>query len=749
MRDRAFALRRHFGSFVSAMLTALISGPFANAFAAPQNSPLVFSVSATSTRAVALESVSMRAEPFSLSSEGNFSPNDPRTRITLFCMNLDLLSGEPANALSADAEDAAHVHYPLKVEYIGQVPGFEGIYMVVLRLNDLMTSNLGDVLVRLNLHGMGSNRVRVGIGQIGNGPADDNPGVGTPAPATPPPAATPQTIAQYRAQFSDPSMASGPDALRFLEQATWGPTDAELANIRSMGISNWLSNQFNTPPAFVDGTVTPALSSNYPLTTLYPTANSTCNADATCLRDNYSLYPLHVQFMTSALSRPDQLRQRVSWALHKFIVVAGRDMNNNEASWYAPYLQTIDRNAFGNFRTLLFEMTLTPGMGRYLDMAGNSRVSPNENYARELMQLFSIGTDVLNQDGTPVLDANGNRVPTYGQTEITNFARVFTGWVIPNTTSNTFNNTSVPDYIRPLAFSNNTAANGPFDIGAKTLLNGQQLAACSNCTGNAANMQAYKNAELNAAIDNIFNHQNTGPYVCTQLIHNLVTSNPSPGYVGRCAATFVANKASLTQMQQVVTEILLDPEARGDVKTDPNYGRLREPVQLMTNLLRWFSATSDFVLVTNVTGAGSFSTPLGQDVFNPPTVFSYFPADYGLPGTSLVAPEFGILDTSSSYQRANLVNTLFLANSGNGIALSSPNRPSGTQTNYSAYQAQAGDPNALVGMLNTNLMHGTMSSSMRTSIINAVNGIAASDAAGRTRTAIYLVATSSQFQVER
>src|SRR5205814_10303390 len=134
----------------------------------------------------------------------NFSPNDPRTRITLFCMNLDLLSGESANALSADAEDAALTHYPLKVEYVGQVPGFEGIYMVVMRLNDLMDGNLGDVLVRLNLHGMGSNRVRVGIGQIGGGPADDNPGVGTPAPANSPPATTPQTIAQYRAQFSDP-----------------------------------------------------------------------------------------------------------------------------------------------------------------------------------------------------------------------------------------------------------------------------------------------------------------------------------------------------------------------------------------------------------------------------------------------------------------------------------------------------------------------------------------------------------------
>ena len=497
----------------------------------------------------------------------------------------------------------------------------------------------------------------------------------------------------------------------------------------------------------------PPLSSNYPLTTLYP-VNQPSPCDATCVRDNYTLYPLHVQFMNSALTRPDQLRQRVAFALHKFIVVAGRDMNNNEASWYAPYLQTIDRDAFGNFRTLLKDVTLNPGMGRYLDMAGNSRVAPNENYARELMQLFSIGTDMLNQDGTPILDVNGNRIPTYGQTEITNFARVFTGWVIPNATTNTFSGQSVPDYIRPMAFSNNTGANGPFDIGAKTLLNGQNVPACANCTGNAANMAAYKNAELDAAMDNLFNHQNTAPYVCTQLIHSLVTSNPSPAYVGRCASVFVANKANPVQMQEVIKEILLDPEARGDVKTDPNYGHLREPVLLMTNMLRWFNATSDGVLVTTVSGAGSFSTTLGEDVFNPPTVFSYFPAGYGLPGTSLIAPEFGILDTSTSYQRANFVNTLFLANSGNGIAANPPNRPTGTQTNYSAYQATAGNCTGtsscqLVDMLNTNLMHGTMSSSMRTSIITAVTGIASSDPPGRTRTAIYLVSTSSQFQVER
>jgi len=483
------------------------------------------------------------------------------------------------------------------------------------------------------------------------------------------------------------------------------------------------------------------------------------------LRDNYSPYPLQKQFMVSALTGQDQLRQRVAFALHEMIVTSSKDLNFYETSWYAPYLQTIDRDAFTNFRTLLFDITLNPAMGRYLDMAGNSRVAPNENYARELMQLFSIGTDMLNPDGTPILDANGNRVPTYGQTEITNFARVFTGWVIPskNITLNGVPNVSVLDYITPMTFSNNTGANGPFDIGAKTLLNGQQLAACSNCTGNAANMAAYKTAELNAAIDNLFNHQNTGSYLCTQLIHHLVVSNPSPAYVGRCAATFANNGSGVRgDMKAIITEILLDPEARGDSKSDPNYGKLREPVQFMANLLRGFNATSDGVLVANSfflsPNVSSLSTQLGQDVFSPPTVFSYFPADFGLPGTSLFAPEFGILDTSSTYQRANLVNTLFIANNGagagNGLPVSSPNRPSGTQMNYSAYQAMAANCTGvgscqLVDTLNANLMHGTMSSSMRTSIINAVTGISSGDPAGRTRTAIYLVTTSSQYQVQR
>jgi uncharacterized protein (DUF1800 family) len=765
MRKRAASSKR-FTALVCAGLAMIVSGFCAPASAAPSVSPTLISVSAASTRAVALEAVSMRAEPFTLSSEGNFSPNDPRTRITLFVMNLDLLAGENQTSLTVDAEDAGHVHYPLQVEYVGQVPNFEGIYMVVVRLNDLMTSNLGDVLLRLNLHGMASNRVRVGIGQIGGGPADDPGAVGTPAPQTPPAQVTPLTLAQYQAQFSNPAMVAGADGIRFLEQATWGPTDGDLTHLRSIGLQAYLNEQFTTPPLF--GSV----QSDYPSTPLYPqfypASPPAPPCDANCTRDNYTLYPLQKQFFTNALTQPDQLRQRVAFALHQLIVVGGVQLNTNETSWYAPYLQTIDRNAFGNFRTLLYEVTLNPGMGEYLNMRGNSVVNranptPNENYAREIMQLFSIGVDTLNQDGTPVLDAQGNRVPSYDQTTIANLARVFTGWdLAPNKLWSVDGTTAVTNYLDPMVPNGNV---NRYDIAAKTLLpdinhpSPVVVPACANCTGNTSpinlqNTQTYAIAELNTAIDNLFNHPNTGPYICGQLIHQLVTSNPSPVYVGRCAAAFANNGSGVRgDMKAVTTAILLDPEARGDVKTDPDYGHLREPVLLMTGLLRTFNATSDGVLAST---PFSYTNDLGQNLFNPPTVFSYYPADYGLPGTNLFGPEFGLLDTSTTYKRANFVNTLFLANAGNGIPINNPNRPSGTQVNYSTYQSiltGGGTPQQLVDALNTRMMHGTMSQAVNANIVAAVTAVtnvnATTQAQQRTQTAIYLIASSSQYQVER
>lgn len=762
MTNRFSTPRVRFVSTLCAGLLAIVC----SAAASVQGAPLLYS-STGNTRAIAVETVTLLGEPFPINSPVILNANDTRTRISLLCSNLDLLQGESVNALSADAEDAAHNHYSLKVEYVGPVPpdpslppgtDFSGVYMVVLRLNDAMTSNLGDVLIRLNLHGVASNRVRAAIGVSGGGPADDPGAVPTPLTGSLPPAPTPMTLAQFQGQYNNPAFPTDNDLRRFLNQASWGAGNGggDLQHVRDIGIPAFITEQFNTPPQFVDPPAN--LYSDYPSTPLYPISQpSPC--DATCVRDNYTLYPLQKQFMLNALLGGDQLRQRIAFALHKLIVVGGAQLNNNEASWYAPYLQTIDRNATGNFRTLLYEITLNPGMGEYLNMRGNSVVTqanptPNENYAREIMQLFSIGTDVLNQDGTPVLDAQGNRVPSYDQTTIANLARIFTGWDLGPNKTTVINgvSTSVTNYLDPMPLSSNVAR---YDLNQKTLF-GVNFPACTvvspPCTS-VASKQAYKAAELNTAIDALFNHPNTGPYVCTQFIHQLVTSNPSPAYVGRCSAAFANNGSGVRgDMKAVITSILMDPEARGDVKTDPNYGHLREPVLLMANLIRTFNPTTDGVLVTS-SSPGSLSTPLGQNVFNPPTVFSYFSADFGLPGTNLVGPEFGILDTSTTYARTNLMNTLFLANGGAGIPANGVNRPTGTLISYSAYQALAGNPTQLVNALNANLMHGAMSAAMSANIVATVTAITnvnpTTQAMQRTQTAIYLIATSAQYQVQR
>lgn len=681
---------------------------------------------ASSTRAIAFEAVTYRREPFPLVMPVQYSA-DTRNRIVLFLMNLDLMAGEGANALTADAEDSTHRHYTFAVENVTPFPGYEWMSQVTLRLSDDI-GDVGDVLLRINLHGISSNRVRVAIGHMGGGPSDDVGAVATPAPF-PAPAPTPVPTPN---SYTNPAFSTANDSVRFLEQATWGPTASDLAHVRSIGYRAYINEQFNAPIT------------NYPTPDLYPTDSTvgcpTTDANRTvCVTNNYSMYPLQIAFFQRALTGQDQLRQRVSFALHKILVISGRDLGNMP-SWVGPYLQTLDRDAFGNFRQILKDVTLNPAMGNYLDMLGNTRVNPNENYAREIMQLFSVGVDQLNPDGTPKLDAQGNRIPTYDQATITNFARVFTGWTLAaqkNWAGDPTGNTKVLNYQDPMVLSSNT---NTFDTGSKTLLNG----AVAPAIVNGLNATTYKANELEFALDNIFNHPNVGPYISRELIKQLVTSNPSPAYVQRVAAAFNDNgQGARGDMKAVVTAILLDPEARGDVKTDPNYGRLREPAQLVTNLLRTFNATSDGFFRDDMTS-------MDQDLFNPPTVFSYFPADYSVPGTnSLFGPEFGILSTSDAFRRANFVNKLFLANNGNGIPASPPNAPTGTQLNYSSYQAMAGNPQQLVDAIDAAMTHGTMSSSMKTSIVQTVGNVASSNAALRTQTAIYLIATSSQYQVER
>jgi hypothetical protein len=685
-------------------LVLLVCGLQHSTHAAPGD-PVLLSEQ-TSTRAIALESVTFHKEPFRVTSGIPWSP-DQRTRIILFAMNLTLLPGETANAVTAEAQDTAGNKYSLAVEYVGAVPGNVWMSQIVVRLNDQMTDNLGDVLVRVVLRGMTSNRVRVGIGSVGGGPPDDQGSLPTPAPwpaPTPTPSPTP----------SPTPKASTPDVVRFLEQATWGPTASEVTRVQDMGYQAYLSEQFTLP------------ASSYPTLELMPidiAVGCPAGSPATCGRDNYTMYPVQLRFFDNALNRPDQLRQRVAFALHSIIVVSGRDLQ--QPSWMAPYLQILDRNAFGNFRTLLQEITLNPAMGFYLDMATSTRTNPNENYPREILQLFSIGTDQLNLDGTPKLDGSGNRIPTYDQNVVNGFTKVFTGWRI----SAVAGRAGVLDYINPMTVT--VASN--HDTTSKQLLDGVTL---------PANQTSAK--DLADALDNIYNHPNVAPFISRQLIQYLVTSNPSPAYVQRVATVFNTYRTDPNQLRYVVEAILLDQEARGDVKTDPNYGHLRSPVLFMTAILRAFNARSADGTTTSDGYLAPNAVTLDMDPLRPPTVFSYYQPDYVIPGTTVLGPEYGILSTSTVLRRANFVNTMAFSRINAG-----GNAPRGTALDLSAMQTLASNPTNLVNELDRLLLHGTMSASMRTQVTQAVTNIAASNPLLRAQTAIYLVATSSQYQVQR
>jgi uncharacterized protein (DUF1800 family) len=736
----------------SIFLVVLLICTFTPLKAATNKKPILISQAAT-TRAVAFESVTMRAEPFPVTATVPFT-TDTRTRICFFAMDLELLPGEGANAFSSDVQDAGGKIYPLRVEYVGQVPNFPGITMIVVRLADDL-ADAGDVLLRLNLHGMASNRVRIAIGHSGGGPADDAGSVATPAPATAP-GADPPLVPD---PFNGP--ATEADTVRFLEQASWGPTPAEVTRVKAMGLMAYLNEQFNLPPA------NPAKGSNYP-DLLFPLDDSSQQCPSSiatdpnynqtvCLRDNYTMYPVHRAFFSSALYGNDQLRQRVAFALHQILVVSANS-EVNRPSWMTVYLQALDRNAFGSYQTLLSEITLTPAMGEYLDMRLSTRTNANENFAREVLQLFSIGTDVINLDGTPQVDAQGVAIPSYSQAQVNEFTRVFTGWNFALALGAGI--TNYRDAMFPRGGQNH-------DAGAKTLLNGFSIPTCSspNSTANIACAQS----DMTAVMTHLANHPNVGPFLSKQLIQHLVTSNPSPAYVERVARVFNNDCSGLYpqgcanvrgNLKLVVQAILLDPEARGDVKTAPNYGKLREPAQYINGFLRACNvksfdklSTSDGVLGNRSTT--DFTGTLDQPIFQPNTVFSYYQPAYEVPGTKILGPAFGILSTTTTLRRANNINTLLFTgvSTNSSPAAGNPDRPRGTSIDIANLEALAGNPVEVVNALDALLLHGTMHPQMRSSIITAMNAINDANVATRNqkraRTAVYLVATSSQYDVQR
>ncbi|MEO8431543.1 MAG: DUF1800 family protein [Acidobacteriota bacterium] len=498
------------------------------------------------------------------------------------------------------------------------------------------------------------------------------------------------------------------DIVRFLEQASFGPSDALIEHVRQIGMSAWIDEQFIE-----------SLSGYPPLPSVPDDVPVTC--DSNCQRDNYTMYPLQNQFFRNALYGDDQLRQRVAWTLHQLFVVSGNDVTI--PGWYIPYLNAVYQGAFGNYRDLLYNITLNPGMGSFLNMDTNTRQNPNENYGREILQLFSVGTDLLYPDGTPQLNLAGTPIAVYDQTLVTEFARVFTGWRRANDLAPGFSN----------YFSSMQVVTGNHDTGQKVLLGGQTLPAGQTPA-----------KDLQDALDNIFNHPNVGPFIAKHFIRQMVTSNPSPAFVGRVAAAFNNNGSGVRgDLRAMVKVMLLDPEARTPTAT-PAYGHLKEPALFVTNILRAFNAVSANGQAQSDGYLNPQTASVNQDVFKPPTVFNYYPADYIAPNTTILGPEFGTVSTVSALRRANIVNTLVFSK----VAVSG-NAPQGTSIDFAVLLSIAGNPPALVKELDRLMMHDTMSAQMKTSILGAVNAVPLTNPLLRVQTALYLVATSSQYQVEQ
>jgi uncharacterized protein (DUF1800 family) len=523
-------------------------------------------------------------------------------------------------------------------------------------------------------------------------------------------------------------MMGAADAARLLDQATFGVTASDIAHVQSIGINAYIAEQLAYPPTQYTGYVyTPHTA---PTTCKYDGSNPP-DAASLCARDQYSPFQVQRDFFKHALNSPDQLRQRVAFALSQIMVVSSVEIY--EAYGLAAFQNILLNDALGNYRTLLQDVTLSPTMGHYLDMANSDMTNPkngtvpNQNYAREVMQLFSIGLVQLNADGTLQLDANGAPIPTFDGATIEGFASVFTGWTYPPLSG------ANSQWTNPINFGGTMVAfPSHHQAGTKALLNGYTVPANQTPEQDLAN-----------ALDDIFNHPNVGPFIGKQLIQHLVTSNPSPAYVARVAAVFADNGQGVRgDLSAVVTAILTDTEARGAAPAANDFGHLREPAIFITGTVRSLGGQSDGVLPR------SASSAMGQPIFSPETVFSFYPPGYQIPGTQTLAPEFGIDNAATALARANFINTVIMQKG----AAPDPTVTGSTGTTIDLTPfSSAADNTALISQLNQTLMHGSLPSDAINIILVAANSASASstDPLAAARTAAYLLLTSAQYQVER
>jgi uncharacterized protein (DUF1800 family) len=487
-------------------------------------------------------------------------------------------------------------------------------------------------------------------------------------------------------------------AARFLEQATWGPTPASITELQQMGIDDWLKAQFALNTSNLPDQ--PILASNG--------------------KPNRDIRPVQAAFFQNTVTGEDQLRQRVAFVLSQIWVVSFSGLPVAYA--YPPYWRIFRDQAFGNYRDLIHAVTLSPAMGRYLTMANNNKANPakntsaNENYARELMQLFTLGLTELNPDGTPVLDQNKNPIPTYDQAVVTNMAKVLTGWTYP-TAPGAKPRTNNPQYFLGQMF----AVESEHDTSAKAIFGGITIPA-----GQSAGQ------DLDSLLDALMDQPSLAPFVSEQLIQHLVTSNPSSQYISRVSSVFSDDGNGVKgNLQAVITAILTDPEAREeDVPTaaaDANFGHMREPVLFMPNILRGLNATLSMNSVIDYD-----TSNLSENLFDPASVFSYFSPQYRIPG-GLLGPEFQIYTTQTAANRADIVSAILYG------AIDK-----GTKVDLTPF-VQAGSTASLLSYISSIFLHGSMSEALEQAATDAVN--AAATPLAKAQAALYVVLTSGEYQI--
>ena len=513
---------------------------------------------------------------------------------------------------------------------------------------------------------------------------------------------------------SPPPPITSAEAFQFLNQAAFGATAAEVQRVINMGVEAWIDDQM---------ALAPSLQLPYLRSLPVPQNRAELNQDRVDI------------WFRNAIDGPDQLRQRVAFALSEIMVVSQLGALIDAPYALGDYYDQLSLHAFGNYRDLMGIVTLHPAMGVYLSMLGNEKpnpvlnIRPDENYARELMQLFTIGLIELNPDGSPRLDAQNQVIPTYDQAIIEGFAHVNTGWnyagapSFENAQRNNFNQTVPMQLYADF-----------HDTGSKTILNGVTIPA-----GQSGEQ------DLAMALDNVFNHPNVGPFLSYRLIQRLVTSNPSPGYIQRVAAVFDSNGfGTRGDLGAVVKAILLDDEARPAMPMEID-GKLKEPLLRLTQLWRAYDAQSQSGVFPLI---GS-SVIFGQGPLQSQTVFNFFSPDFAPTGEirnlGLVAPE---LEIATEYQNTFVTGYFFLLtfvwNSEN------PNlAPDNVFIDISEEIAIADDTDALIDMVAAKLLAGDISATLRTEIAGMVNRIGVADAAARTAEAIFLVVSSPEFAYQR